>query len=226
MAEKILIIGESGSGKSSSCRTLDSKTTAIINCIGKPLPFKGWKTNYQKFDPKTESGNLFETVNYEAVIKAMQYVALKKPEIKTLIIDDAQYIMTFEFMDRAMEKGYDKFSELAQHFFKVLKAADSLRQDLTVVFLAHSEEVSGNGYTKTKIKTIGKMLDEKLTIEGLFSCVLLATCYKDTDKEIKHIFVTKNNGTTTVKTPAGMFEDAIIPNDLQFVLNKIKEYEQ
>jgi len=213
-------------GKSTSCRTLDPKTTAIINCIGKPLPFKGWKSAYQKFDPKTQKGNLFETVNYEAVIKAMQYISEKMADIKVIVIDDAQYIMTYEFMERAMEKGYDKFSELAQHFFKVLKAAEQLRPDLTVIFLAHSEEVSGNGYTKTQIKTIGKMLNEKLTIEGMFSIVLLATCYKDTDKEIKHIFVTKNNGTTTVKSPAGMFVDAIIPNDLQFVLDKIKEYEK
>ena len=220
MAEKVLIIGESGSGKSTSCRTLDPKTTFFINVIGKPLPFKGWKSNYSDFDPKTGTGNVIATTNHDLVIKSMKYISEKKPEIKTIIIDDSQYIMTYEFMERAMEKGYDKFSELAQHFFEVLRAPEKLRSDLTVVFLSHTQEAEG----KTRMKTIGKMLDEKLTIEGLFSIVLLATCYRGEDKSIRHVFITKNNGTTTVKTPDGMFEDAVIQNDLQFVLEKIKEY--
>lgn len=220
MADKILIIGESGSGKSSSLKNLEAKSTFLINCVGKALPFQGWKSKYIYATKDSPSGNMIQTTNFKDVISMMKYVGDKLPEIKTLIIDDAQYIMTYEFMDRAMEKGYDKFSELAQHYFDVLRTPDSLRDDLTVIFFSHSQD-DGN---KTKVKTIGKMLDEKLTIEGMFTMVLLATCYKDIDKSIKHVFITKNTGNTTVKTPDGMFDSMEIPNDLQFVLESKDRY--
>jgi len=220
MAEKILVIGESGSGKSTSTKNLNEKETFYINCVGKNLPFRGWKAKYTYATKETPKGNMLKTTNFQEVIKMMKYVSEKMPHVKTLIIDDAQYIMTYEFMDRAMEKGYDKFSELAQHYFEVLRTPDFLRPDLTVIFFSHSQDEG----QRTKIKTIGKMLDEKLTIEGMFTMVLLATCYKDIDKTIKHVFVTRNNGLTTVKTPDGMFSEPTIPNDLQFVLDKVEEY--
>ena len=220
MAEKILVIGESGSGKSTSTKNLDPKTTFYVNCIGKALPFKGWKSNYKYATKESPSGNMIKTVGYSKVVGVIKEVAEKMPKVKTIIVDDAQYIMVYEYMARASEKGYDKFTQLAQHYHEVMTCADDLREDLTVIFLSHSQNDGGI----TKIKTVGKMLDSAVTLEGLFTMVLLADCYKDENKKIKHVFITKNNGTATVKTPDGMFESVEIPNDLQYVMDKVKEY--
>lgn len=226
MSEKILIIGESGSGKSRSTYSLNPKDTFYINVIGKSLPFKGWRSSYTLFDRETGNGNMVSIYEADKVLNAMKYVSDKRPEIKVLIIDDAQYIMAYEFMERAKEKGFDKFVEIGQNMFNILKLGDNLRADLMVVFLFHSDDISANGYTKTKVKTIGKMLDEKITVEGMFTVVLQAMCYKDTDKTIKYCFVTQNNGTTTVKTPEGMFSSPLIENDLAAVIKRYKEYNQ
>ena len=219
MGNKILVLGDSGSGKSTATRNLDPKSTFYVNVIGKPLPFKGWKSKY------VSGKNLVSTHNAEEVIRTIKGVSEKMPEIKVIIVDDAQYIMSYEFMARAKERGFDKFTEIAQNMFNVLKAPDTTREDLTTIYLSHSDDVSANGYTKTKMKTIGKMLDDKITIEGMFTVVLLAYPVKE-EKKMRYVFVTQSNGTTTAKSPMGMFEDIIVENDLSMVLQKIKEYEQ
>lgn len=219
MAEKILIIGDSGSGKSTASKTLDPTTTFFINVIGKPLPYKGWKTNYHYWDKDKKSGNMVKSWDYETIVKAMRYISSDLPKIKTIVIDDAQYIMSYEFMQRARERGFDKFTEIGQHFFDVLTIADTLREDLIVIFLSHSDDGAG----KTKIKTIGKMLDEKITVEGLFTVVLLAYSYKDSESIMKYVFVTNSNGTNTCKSPEGMFP-MTIPNDLKAIVNRFNEY--
>jgi len=117
----------------------------------------------------------------------------------------------------------DKFTEIAQNMFNILKAPDKTREDLTTVFLCHSEDISANGFLKTKMKTIGKMLDDKITIEGLFTVVLLAYAYRN-DKEMEYVFVTQSNGTTTAKSPLDMFDNIKVPNDLAVVLDTIRKY--
>lgn len=219
MAEKILIIGDSGSGKSTSTKTLDPTTTFFINVIGKPLPFKGWKKDYQYYDKEKKSGNMVKTWDYDIIVKALKSISTNMPQIKVVVIDDAQYIMSYEFMQRARERGFDKFTEIGQHFFDVLTVADGLRDDLMVVFLSHSDEVN----SKTKMKTIGKMLDEKITVEGLFTVVLLAYSYKDSENTMKYVFVTNSNGTNTCKSPEGMFP-MTIPNDLKMIVDRFNEY--
>lgn len=225
MGNKILVIGDSGSGKSTATRNLDPKTTFYINVIGKPLPFKGWKGKYTVCNSANPKGNLVATHNAEEIVELIRGVSIRRPEIKTIVVDDAQYIMSFEFMARAKERGFDKFVEIGKHMFDVLCAPDKTRPDLTTIFLSHSEDVSVNGYTKTKMKTIGKMLDDKITIEGLFTVVLLAYPVKE-DKKMSYVFVTQSNGTTSCKSPMGMFEELTIENDLAMVLNCIKKYEE
>lgn len=225
MANKILILGESGQGKSTSVESLNPEETFLINVIGKRLPFKGWKSKYQNYDTKTQKGNVLSTYNHDHITKCIEAIGKTMPHIKNIVVDDSQYIMSYEYMDRATETGFTKFTEIAKHMLDVFKAPDSLRDDLTVFYLAHTEDVSANGFTKTKIKTIGKLLDEKITVEGLFTVVLLAVSFKEQDGVMAYRFVTKNNGTTTVKSPAGMFKEAMIPNDLQYVLDKINEYD-
>lgn len=204
-----IVIGETGGGKSTSLRNV--KDGLLIQSIKKPLPFRGgdWKL----FDGKTEGGNVFVTDDYEKIIKIMQ-----KTEKKKIFIDDFQYIIANEFMRRNQETGYGKFTEMANHTFQIIRAAMDLPDDVTVYIFSHSET---NEFGKTKFKTIGKLLDEKIVIEGLVSIVFRA--YKD-QMDGKHYFATKNNGTDTTKTPMGMFEGDRVENDIEEIDKIIREY--
>jgi len=227
MANSILIIGESGSGKSTSARHLNSEETFWINVANKSLPFKGWKLKYPKFSKENPEGRLSTASDPNSIIKAMDYINEKRPEIKNLIIDDWQYMSAFEFFDRADEKGYDKFTDIGKWLARVAKKPITLRDDLTIFFFTHSEENQDKkGVKKTKAKTIGRMVDEKLTLEGLFSIVLYAKVKRNEEGNLKYVFETVNDGSNTCKSPMAMFETDDIENDLQLVKSAIIEYEQ
>jgi adenylate kinase family enzyme len=224
MSKGILILGPSGSGKSTSLRNLDPKETFIINVVGKDLPFKGYRKNYTEFNKNNLNGNLVNTSNADQIEKTMQYISNSMKHIKTIIVDDSQYIMSTEFMERAAEKGFSKFTEIAQNIYKVFKASFDLRSDLIVVFLSHSDdEKDSDGNRFTKIKTVGRMIDQTITLEGLFTIVLLTSPYKKETGEIEHAFITNNDGSSVAKSPMGMFE-LKIPNDLKYVFEKMEEY--
>ena len=225
MAQSVLVIADSGTGKSTSIRTLDPKETFIINIANKPLPFKGWKSKYTQISKENKDGNLTSASSSAGIVKAIQHVDKNMPNIKTLVVDDWQYMSSFEYFDRANEKGYDKFTQIAANLALVAKLPKDLRDDLTVFFLTHSEDSTDiNGNRKVKAKTIGKMIDNTLTLEGLFSIVLFGKVNKNDDGELEYGFETQNNGENTCKSPMGMFEDKFIPNDLQFVKDCIEEY--
>jgi len=139
------------------------------------------------------------------------------PEIKNIIIDDFQYTMANEFMRRATEKGYDKFTQIGQNAWNIISQAGALRDDLKVFFLTHSDT---DEMGKSKIKTIGKMLDDKICLAGLFTIVLYSTMIDD-----RYVFLTQSTSNAIAKSPLGMFEEKIIENDLSYVINKINEYE-
>ena len=202
MANKILILGESGTGKSTSMRNLDPNTTAIIQVVKKSLPFK-----FKSF--KTVASD-----DYDVIKRALKKIENNK-EISTIIIDDAQYLMANQFMRRCKEKGYDKFSEIGNSFWDLLNYITDLRDDLNVYVMQHTEESEN----KIKAKTIGKMLDNVITLEGLFTIVLRTSV-----EDGKYFFSTQNNGYDTVKSPMGMFESTMIENDLKIVNDKIKEF--
>ena len=226
MAQSVLIIADSGTGKSTSIRNLDPKETFIINIANKPLPFKGWKGNYKNISKDNPKGNMTSASSAAGIIKAMQHVNDKMPNIKTLVVDDWQYMSSFEYFDRANEKGYDKFTQIAANLAQVAKMPKDMREDLTIFFLTHSEDSTDvNGHRKVKAKTIGKMIDNTLTLEGLFSIVLFGRVKKDEDG-LEYGFDTVNNGENTCKSPMGMFEDSFIENDLQLVKDCIAEYEK
>jgi len=223
MSEIIAIVGQTGTGKSTSMETLEPKDTFIIGIIDKPLPFRGWKQNYT---PLTQQGGNF-LISHDAarIVKALKYVSEKRPEIKQVIIDDFQYIMSTEFMNRANEQGWQKFTDIAKHVWDVINAAKSLREDLKVFIMSHDEIISDNFQPKRKIKTIGKLLDDKVTLEGLFTIVLFTEVQKNKeDNKLDYTFITQNDGTTTAKSPKGMFDNLNIPNNLAEIVKVIDGY--
>ena len=225
MAQSVLVIADSGTGKSTSIKSLNPKETFIINIANKPLPFKGWKKNYSNISKDNPKGNMTSASSAPGIIKAMQHVNDKMLEIKTLVVDDWQYMSSFEYFDRANEKGYDKFTSIAANLAQVAKMPKDMREDLTIFFLTHSEESTDvNGHRKVKAKTVGKMIDNALTLEGLFSIVLFGKIRK-TEDGLEYGFDTQNNGENTCKSPMGMFEESFINNDLQFVKDCIIKYE-
>ena len=227
MASAALIIAESGSGKSTSIENLDPATTFIINVSSKDLPFKGWKQKYTVWNKDTNPlGNMFKGANPKIIEMCMKYINEKRPEIKTIVIDDWQYMSSFEFFDRASEKGYDKFTDIGTNLAKIGRLPQTMRDDLTVFYLTHVEEGTDvEGRRKYKAKTIGKLVDEKLTLEGLFTVVLFGKVKKNADNSMRYVFETQNNGDNTCKSPKGMFADSEIPNDLETVRRAIAAYD-
>lgn len=219
MALLVGIIGPSGEGKSTSIRTLDPKETLIIGVAGKELPFKGASKMYN-----LDSKNYVEISTSKEIIDVLKNVSEKGTHIKNVVIDDIQYVMGFEFMKRATEVGYTKFSQIGQNMFNILSSARNLRKDLKVFCLGHSESVEDGGeIVSYKMKTIGKMLDNNINLEGLFTICLYT--YVDEGKDgAQYTFLTNRYKKRPAKTPMGMFEETQIPNDLQYVSDKIDEY--
>jgi len=227
MATSTLVIADSGSGKSTSIRKLNPEETFIINIANKPLPFKGWKGKYKQISKDNPSGNLTSTSTAIGIMKALKHVNDKMPHITNIVVDDWQYMSSFEYFDRANEKGYEKFTQIASNLAQVAKMPKDLREDLYIFFLTHSEESTDvNGHRKLKAKTVGKMIDNALTLEGLFSIVLFGKAIKQEDGTIEYLFETQTNGENTCKSPMGMFDKLTIPNDLQYVKECILEYDK
>lgn len=206
----ILVIAKSGRGKTTAIENLDPKTNFIINVMGKNLPF----INAMQYK---EGENLFIDSNPQTIRMIMQKVS-KDERFNTLCIDDGQYIMATEFMDKALVKGYDKFSTMARNMWEILILANKLRSGLKIFFLTHEEDTGA----ERKMKTLGKLLDEKITCEGLATIVLFGDTVVDSGIR-KYFFATQSDGITNAKSPRGMFPSQI-PNDLNLVSRRIDEY--
>ena len=198
MAIIVMVYGQSGTGKSTSLRNFKPEDVCIVNVSGKPLPFK----NKHK---------TFNTDDYMAID-----TAIKKAPAKSIVIDDATYLMTGVYMRTAKVTVYQKFTDLALNYYTLVKTAAALPDDKIVYFLGHSD-IDNNG--NEKFKTIGKLLDEKITLEGMFTIVL-----KTVVTDGKYQFSTRNSGQDTVKTPMGMFNEPLIDNDLAAVDRAIRDY--
>ena len=200
MGVGVLVLGASGSGKSTSMRNFKKGEVLVLNVAGKRLPFRG-------------ALDMINNATYQKIGKA-----LMAQQYKTYVVDDSQYLLAFDMFDRAKETGYGKFTDLAVRFKNMLTYVNQKTPDDCVVFFLHHTETDENG--RIKAKTVGKMLDNQLTVEGLFSVVLLA----QTDGD-NYRFVTQSDGATTAKSPMGMFEREI-DNDLKLVDTAIREYWQ
>ncbi|MDP8078370.1 ATP-binding protein [Phocoenobacter skyensis] len=213
MSIATLILGESGTGKSASLRNLDPEKVLLIQVVPKPLPFKstGWKVIQKDEKGKYSDGNILVTDNADLICNAIM-----KSKKDIIIIDDYQYIMANEFMRRGSEKGFDKFTEIGVHGWQVVDCASKAHTEKRVYILAHTQS---DDLGKIKIKTIGKMVDEKITLEGLFTI-----CLRTQVGGGEYKFSTQNNGSDTVKSPIGLFQESEIDNDLNLVDNAICDY--
>jgi hypothetical protein len=216
MAHSVLVMGESGTGKSTSIRNLNPKETFIINVLDKPLPFKNFKKNYSRLSKQNVQGNYCTTDQTGNILKMIEAIDLRRPEINTIIIDDFQYVMANEFMRKAKDKGYDKFVDIGQQAWRIILRCNDARPDLNIFILSHTET---DALGRSKCKTIGKMLDDKITLEGMFTIVFHTLIV---DNQYK--FLTQNDGVHIAKSPMGMFDSALIDNDLLYVKQKIQEY--
>ena len=198
MGIPVLVLGESGSGKSTSLRNFDIEEVGIFNVAGKPLPFR-------------KKLNKVNNASYGMILKV-----LNAPKLKKYVIDDSQYLMAFESFDHAKETGYGKFTNMALNFKNLIDFVIRKTPDDVIVYFLHHTERTDDG--RLKAKTLGKMLDNQLTVEGLFSIVLLCQA-----EGSEHYFITNSDGSNPAKSPMEMFEMRI-PNDLKEVGKTIREY--
>lgn len=214
MAKVIGIIGESGSGKTTSCRNLDPKSTYYIDCDKKGLSWKGWRQQYN------EKNKNYYSTNFPASVLQILGKVNDDPDkrIKTVVIDTINGIMVAEEMRNAKIQGYGKWTDLASYVWEIFEYALSMRDDLTVIIICHSiTDTDDNGIVFTHIRTNGRKL-EKIVLESKLTTVLLAEC-----KDGEHIFHTKADR-SSVKTPLGAFDQDEIPNDITAVIKALEEY--
>lgn len=221
----VIILGASGSGKSSSIKSLNPEETYIINVLGKTLPFKGSKKSYNK-----ENKNIASISDWDKVSKILTVINDKYENIKNIVIDDGIYIMRTEFFDRSTERGFDKYNELADHFRKIISKCNSLREDITVFLMLHIEPIEVDGGIKTyKSSSVGKLLDKMYDpLENTTITLFCQPQFDDSTGKPVYGFYTHKMRIEGIeipaKTPDGMFEEDFIPNDLQMVLDNIKNY--
>lgn len=201
MGVAVLVLGESGSGKSASMRNFKENDVRVLNVASKPFPFRN-VNKLKKADKAT----------YD-MIKGV----VKSGQVLSYVIDDAQYLMAFESFDKAQIAGYGKFTEMAKNYEEMLRTIQEDTPPDTIVYVMQHVDTDDTG--KVKAKTLGKMLDQQLTVEGLFTIVLLAKA-----DEKGHYFLTQSDGTNPCKSPMGMFDDVKIDNDLKMVDDTIREY--
>lgn len=209
MSIATLILGSSGSGKSTSLRNLDPTKTLLIQCIKKPLPFraKGWKTRISL----KSKGNVIQTSDPVLIEKC-----LRQSPAEIVVIDDYQAVMVNELLARSSEKGYDKFTDIAKSAWNVFNAAGDLAEHRRVYILAHTQT---DDFGQTRMKTVGKMVDNTLVPEGYFTIVLRTEVINGTYK-----FCTQTNGQDCAKSPMEMFADTHIDNDLAAIDQQIQEF--
>lgn len=216
MGVPVLIMGKSGSGKTYSLKNCDPEKFGIISVEKGRLPFKS-KLKVAKIPKALKNPDGTEVSSYSALNRAryawLTQVIRGSKGLKSIVIDDSQYLLVNEMFDRSSEKGYDKFTDIAKNFRDLVHFVNEAAPDDMIVYFLHHSETGADG--REKCKTIGKMLEEKLVIEGMFDVVIYCADHK---------FYTQANEISSAKTPEGMFDDLEIPNDLAAVDSAIRDY--
>lgn len=224
MSNLVIVLGKSGTGKSTSVKSLNPKETVIFNTLGKRLPFKGSNAVYNEANK-----NLFKIHDYTSILAYLDSIDKKAPHVKNVVIDDATYVMRMEFFDRSKERGFDKYNELADHFRSIIQKCNSLRDDLNIFMMLHTDtEESDGSIVSYKAASVGKLIDKMFNpLENVTITLFSQPKYDDKGKPTFG-FYTHNLRDSGIeipaKTPEGMFEDDFIPNDLQIVVDKMNEF--
>lgn len=224
MANCIIVLGKTGTGKSTSIKGLNPKETVVINTLRKRLPFRGSSAIYSK-----EQKNLFCLENYQDIVRYLQKIDENATYVKNVVLDDSIFVMRKEFFARAKDSGYGKFTELAAHYQQIISTCETLREDLNVFFILHSEEVTSDGsIVGYKVATVGKMLDSQYNPIEVVPMVLYSAIRYDNKGVAEYGFYThackEGNVEIPAKTPDGMFEDDFITNDLGLVVKAMNDY--
>ena len=235
MSNAIAIVGDTSSGKSTSYLPnpalnivgLDPAKTFLINIKDKPLPSKGFHRLYRHFDPTQPpvEGNYLATIDHNLIIKTINFIGTNRPDIENILVDDFQYVMSDMFMAKALQGGFEKFSQIGKAAYDILNAGINLPANKNFIILSHDDEENG----KAKLRTIGKLLDEKVNPLGLFTTVLFASYKVAPSGQVSYNFITNKHVDLRgilipAKSPYGMFDEIIIPNDLGYVIQKSVEY--
>lgn len=210
MSMGLMIIGTSGSGKTTSLEHLDPKSTFYIDADGKGLSWKGWRKQYNK-----ENKNYFRCDDPNQVYALMQQIDTKQTQIKYLVIDTLNGLMVADEMRRSKEKGYDKWMDLAQSVYNIVDYSNKMRDDLTVILIGHTQ-TSDDGFTC--MLTNGRKLN-KICLESKMTTVLLSRINENGE----YVFETRAKN-STAKTPRGAFDTDEIPNDIKLVIDALKDF--
>ena len=221
MSSKLIgIVGQTGTGKSTSIKTLDPKETYIINVAKKELPFKGSEKMYN-----AENRNYKEVDDINEITRLLKTISEKAEHIKNIVIEDSNYMMSFRMAEKATEVGFTKFTILMKDMVDLFKEARKLRDDIKVFYFTHPETIEDGGeIVGYKMKTSGKALDNQITLEGLFTICLYTYVEENKDGAASYHFLTNRYKKYPAKSPSGMFADIKIPNDLKTVSKHIDEY--
>lgn len=224
MANVVAIVGDTGTGKSTSTELLDPAQTFIVNCANKPLPFRGSAGKYS-----VANKNMLHTTSAAEILGLIKIINEKQLHIKNLIIDDSGFVMTELFFLKAQETGYGKFTEIAKAYQSILTNAKSMRDDLNIAFMLHEEDETSNQIkVKKKAKTVGKLVDDQYNPLSVVSIALFTHVSYDKENNPTYNFVTNRTMLGGVEVPAkspkGMFNSLLIPNNLLDVFTKAREY--
>ena len=229
MSNCIVLCGFSNSGKSTSIKYLDPSETFIVSCTNKQLQIPGFRSKYQKVgvtDGKL-TGNWLVSNDYAKISKILATVSKTRPDIKTVVIDDINYLLSAQTFADADKKGYEKFTNLAKNYYDLIDSCQNLRDDLTVVLISHIENAGTEIDPDLRLWTTGKMLTNAVNLDGLFSYIIYAERLpaEDGSDDCIYKFRTRTNGNDTCRSVAGCFEEKYIEPNLKEVIDRISEFE-
>lgn len=228
MANLLCLAGLSNSGKSTSLRTLDPKSTFIISCTNKQLQIPGFRKKYPKVEVKEGKlvGNWLVSNNYSQIEKILHAVSKTRPDIKVIILDDVNYLLSNETFENAQTKGYEKFTILAKNYYDLLTDCQLLNDNLTVVVISHIENFGTDLDPQYRLWTTGKMLTNQINLDGMFSYIIYSERYiDDSDDEVHYRFKTRTDGNDTCRSVAGCFTEKYVEPDMKAIIDRINTFE-
>lgn len=228
MANLICLAGLSNSGKSTSLRTLDPKSTFIISCTNKQLQIPGFRKKYPKVEVKEGKlvGNWLVSNNYAQIEKILKAINKTRPDIKVIVLDDINYLLSNETFENAQTKGYEKFTILAKNYYDLLTDCQLLNDNLTVVVVSHIENFGTDVDPQFRLWTTGKMLTNQINLDGMFSYIIYSERYiDDDDDEVHYRFKTRTDGNDTCRSVSGCFTEKYVEPDMKAIIDRINTFE-